>query len=122
MEDELNRVIRPVAVLAIIAILFTVLGFRVAHPKSGLRSAAGEANTSLVAYKHSDTFEVGDKVIIILDEKSMSPAIGIVRTIEEKDLIVQTGDLILTVPNKQVSGKLLGVFPFLGSVFTILGV
>lgn len=118
----MNRVIRPVAILAVIAILFTALGFRVAHPKSGLRSAAGEANTSLVAYKHSDTFEVGDKVIIKLDEKSKSPAIGIVRTIEEKDLIVQTGDLILTVPNKQVSGKLLGVFPFLGSVFTILGV
>jgi hypothetical protein len=121
MEDELNRVIRPVAVLAIIAILFTVLGFRVAHPKSGLRSAAGEANTSLVAYKHSDNFEVGDKVIIKLDEKSKSPAIGIIRTIEEKDFIVQTGDLILTVPSKQMSGKLLGVFPFIGSLFTILG-
>ena len=117
----MNRVIRPVAVLAIIAILFTVLGFRVAHPKSGLRSAAGEANTSLVAYKHSDNFEVGDKVIIKLDEKSKSPAIGIIRTIEEKDFIVQTGDLILTVPSKQMSGKLLGVFPFIGSLFTILG-
>ena len=121
MEDELNRVIRPVAVLAIIAILFTLLGFRVAHPKSGLRSAAGEANTSLVAYKHSDTFAVGDKVIIKLDESSKSPAIGIVRTIEKEDFVVQTGDLILTVPNKQMSGKLLGVFPFIGSLFTIVG-
>jgi hypothetical protein len=121
MEDELNRVIRPVAVLAIIAILFTLLGFRVAHPKSGLRSAAGEANTSLVAYKHSDTFAVGDKVIIKLDESSKSPAIGIVRTIEEENFVVQTGDLILTVPKEQMSGKLLGVFPFIGSLFTIVG-
>jgi hypothetical protein len=121
MEDELNRVIRPVAILAVIAILFTLLGFRVAHPKSGLRSAAGEANTSLVAYKHSDTFAVGDKVIIKLDESSKSPAIGIVRTIEKEDFVVQTGDLILTVPNKQMSGKLLGVFPFIGSLFTIVG-
>jgi hypothetical protein len=121
MEDELNRVIRPVAVLAIIAILFTLLGFRVAHPKSGLRSAAGEANTSLVAYKHSDTFAVGDKVIIKLDESSKSPEIGIVRTIEEENFVVQTGDLILTGPNEQMSGKLLGVFPFIGSLFTIVG-
>ncbi len=117
----MNRVIRPVAILAVIAILFTLLGFRVAHPKSGLRSAAGEANTSLVAYKHSDTFAVGDKVIIKLDESSKSPAIGIVRTIEKEDFVVQTGDLILTVPNKQMSGKLLGVFPFIGSLFTIVG-
>lgn len=117
----MSRVMRPVAVLAIVAILFTLLGFRVVHPKSGLRSAAGEANTSLVAYKHSDTYEAGDKVIIKLDEISKSPAIGIVRTVEDKNFVVQTGDLILTVPNSQMSGKLLGVFPFIGSIFTILG-
>jgi hypothetical protein len=121
MGVELSRAIRPIVFLAIIALLFTLLGFRVVHPKSGLRSAAGEANTSLVAYKHSDAFKVGDKVIIKLDESSKSPAIGIVRTIQEKDFVVQTGDLILTVPNKQISGKLLGVFPFLGSLFTIFG-
>jgi hypothetical protein len=117
----LSRAIRPIVFLAIIALLFTLLGFRVVHPKSGLRSAAGEANTSLVAYKHSDSFKVGDKVIIKLDESSKSPAIGIVRTIQEKDFVVQTGDLILTVPNKQISGKLLGVFPFLGSIFSLIG-
>ena len=39
----MSRVMRPVAVLAIIAILFTLLGFRIAHPKSGLSSAAGGA-------------------------------------------------------------------------------
>jgi hypothetical protein len=44
-----------------------------------------------------------------------------VRTIEEKNFVVQTGDLILTVPTQQMSGKLLGVFPFIGSIFTILG-
>ena len=121
MEVELNRVIRPVAYLAIVAIIFTLLGFRVVHPKSGLRSAAGEANTSLVAYKHADAFKVGDKVVIRLDESSKSPAIGIIRTIEKEDFVVQTGDLILTVPMEKVSGKLLGVFPFLGSIFTIIG-
>ena len=117
----MNRVGRPVVYLAIFALVFTLFGFRVAHPKSGLRSAAGEASSSLVAYKHSDVFQVGDKVIIKLDESSKSPAIGIIRTIQQKDFIVQTGDLILTVPKDHMSGKLLGVFPFIGSIFTILG-
>lgn len=121
MEVKLNRAIRPIVYLAIFGLIFTLFGFRVAHPKSGLRSAAGEANTSLVAYKHSDTFEVGDKVIIRLDESTKSPAIGIVRTIQEENFVVQTGDLILTVPDKKISGKLLGVFPFIGSIFTIIG-
>ena len=107
--------------LVIAGLIFTLLGFRVAHPKSGLRSAAGEANTSLVAYRSSENFEVGDKVIIRLDEKSKSPAIRIVRTIEEDAFVVQTGDLILTVPTEKISGKLLGVFPFIGSLFTIVG-
>jgi len=62
-----------------------------------------------------------DKVIIRLEEKSKSPAIGIVRTIQETGFVVQTGDLILTVPQSQIAGKLLGVFPFIGSIFTILG-
>ena len=121
MEVKLNRAIRPIVYLAIFGLIFTLFGFRVAHPKSGLRSAAGEANTSLVAYKHSDTFEVGDKVIIRLDESTKSPAIGIVRTIQEENFVVQTGDLILTVPDKKISGKLLGVFPFIGSIFTSIG-
>ena len=121
MEVELSRVVRPIVYLAIVGLIFTLFGFRVAHPQSGLRSAAGEANTSLVAYKHSDSFQVGDKVVIKLDEKSKSPAIGIVRTIENKDFVVQTGDLILTVPNEKVSGKFLGVFPFIGAIFTITG-
>lgn len=117
----MSRVLRPVAYLAIAVILFTLLGFRVAHPKSGLRSTAGEANTSLVVYRHSGTFEVGDKVVIKLDESSKSPAIGIIRTIEKNDFVIQAGDLILAVPTKQISGKLLGVLPFLGSIFTIIG-
>jgi hypothetical protein len=117
----MSRAIRPIVYLAIIGVVFTLFGFRVAHPQSGLRSAAGEANTSLVAYKQSENFEVGDKVIIRLEEKSKSPAIGIVRTIEESGFVVQTGDLSLTVPKEQVAGKLLGVFPFIGSIFTIVG-
>ena len=117
----MSRVARPIIYLAIAGLIFTLFGFRVAHPQSGLRSAAGEANTSLVAFKHSDAFQVGDKVVIRLDEKSKSPAIGIVRTIENKDFVVQTGDLILTVPSEKVLGKLLGVFPFIGSIFTIIG-
>lgn len=117
----MSRIGRTLIYILIISLVFTLFGFRLAHPKSGLRSAAGDASSSIVAYKHSDTFQVGDKVVIKLDESSKSPAIGIIRTIEEKDFVVQTGDLILTVAKDHMSGKLLGVFPFIGSIFTILG-
>ena len=116
----MNRVAKPVALALIFVLLFTLMGFRVAHPKSGLRSAAGAADTSLVAYKKSETYARGDKVIIELEKKSISPAIGIVQLIEENTFQVQTGDLLISVPKESIKGKLFGVFPFVGVLFTII--
>ena len=117
----MRRTIRPLSFALIFILVFTLLGFRVGHPKSGLRSAAGAANTSIVAYKHTETFGRGDKVIIKLEKASISPAIGIVQLVEENSVQVQTGDLLINVPKESIKGKLFGVFPFIGTVFTIIG-
>ena len=118
---ELNRASRPVAFALIFVVIFTLMGCRVAHPKSGLRSAAGSADTSLVAYRHTDTFSRGDKVIVKLEKSDISPAIGIVQMVEPNSIQVQTGDLLLNLPKESIQGKLFGVFPFIGSIFSILG-
>lgn len=117
----MSRVAKPIAYALIFILIFTLLGFRVAHPKSGLRSAAGAADTSIVAYRNSDNLSRGDKVIIRLEKSSISPAIGIVDSIEDDSIRVQTGDLLLSVPREAVKGKLIGVFPFIGTIFTIVG-
>ena len=117
----MSRVVKPISYALIFILIFTVLGFRVAHPKSGLRSAAGAADTSIVAYRNSDNLSRGDKVIIRLEKSSISPAIGIIDSIEDDSIRVQTGDLLLSVPREAVKGKLIGVFPFIGTIFTIVG-
>lgn len=117
----MNRVARPIIYALIFVLVFTLLGFRVAHPKSGLRSAAGEADTSLVAYRQSDTLQRGDKVVIRIEKSSISPAIGIVDSIENGNVRVQTGELLLNVPKESVKGKLVGVFPFVGTLLTLIG-
>ena len=117
----MSRVVKPLSYALIFILIFTLLGFRVAHPKSGLRSAAGAADTSIVAYRGSDTYKRGDKVIIRLEKSSISPAIGIVDSVENDSVRVQTGDLLLNVPKDAVKGKLIGVFPFIGTFFTIIG-
>ena len=117
----MNRFFKPIALALVFVLVFTLLGFRVAHPKSGLRSAAGAADTSLVAYKKSETYARGDKVVIVLEKKSISPAIGIVQLIDENTFQVQTGDLLISVPKESIKGKLFGVFPFIGTIFTIFG-
>ncbi len=117
----MSRVAKPISYALIFILVFTLLGFRVAHPKSGLRSAAGAADTSIVAYRGSDNFSRGDKVVIRLEKSSISPAIGIVDSIENDSVRVQTGDLLLSVPREAIKGKLVGVFPFIGTLFTLIG-
>jgi len=117
----LSRIAKPISYALIFILIFTLLGFRVTHPKSGLRSAAGAADTSIVAYRNSDNLSRGDKVIIRLEKASISPAIGIVDSVENDSVRVQTGDLLLNVPKDAVKGKLVGVFPFIGTIFTIIG-
>ena len=117
----MSRVAKPISYALIFILIFTLLGFRVTHPKSGLRSAAGAADTSIVAYRHSDNLSRGDKVVIRLEKSSISPAIGIIDSVEGDSVRVQTGDLLLSVPQDAIKGKLIGVFPFIGTIFTIVG-
>lgn len=117
----MNRAVRPIAFALIFIVVFSLLGFRVAHPKSGLRSAAGAADTSLVAYKHTENIQRGDKVVVRLEKSDISPAIGIVQMVDLETIQVQTGDLLLNVPKSDVKGKLFGVFPFVGTLMSIVG-
>lgn len=117
----MSRVAKPLSYALVFILIFTLLGFRVAHPKSGLRSAAGAADTSIVAYRSSDSLSRGDKVVVRIEKSSISPAIGIVDSIEQDTVRVQTGDLVLNVPREAIKGKLVGVFPFIGTLFTLIG-
>ena len=117
----MSKVLRPVAYLALFTIVFTLFGFRLAHPQSGLRSAAGEANTSIVVYRNADEYKVGDKVVIRLEPEAQSPAIGIVRTSDATTVVVQVGDVAVPTQSTEVMGKLIGVFPFIGTLFNLIG-
>lgn len=117
----MSRVAKPLSYALVFILIFTLLGFRVAHPKSGLRSAAGAADTSIVAYRSSDSLSRGDKVVVRIEKSSISPAIGIIDSIEQDTVRVQTGDLVLNVPREAIKGKLVGVFPFIGTLFTLIG-
>jgi hypothetical protein len=117
----MRKVLRPIAYLALFGIVFTLFGFRLSHPQSGLRSAAGEADTSIVVYRGASDYKVGDKVIIRLEDKAKSPAIGIVRTTDAATVVVQVGDIAIPTQSDKVLGKLIGVFPFIGILFNLVG-
>lgn len=111
--------IKPVAAIAIVAILFLVAGFRIGHPSTGLSTALGSAKSSLVIYKASGQSTVGSKVVVEI--KGLGTAIGIVKSSASSNVDVDFGTTFSRVSEKDVSGKLVAVIPFLGSILQIIG-
>ena len=105
--------VKPIALGLSFVLLFTLLGFRVGHPRSGLKSAAGSAVTSLVIYRHQSKFNMGDRVVITFPKKEQSPAVGVVKSVSDREAIVQTDNISLNVPLTSIRGKLYGVLPFI---------
>lgn len=111
--------IKPVAAIAIVAILFLVAGFRIGHPVSGLSTSLGSAKSSLAIYKPSGQSTTGSKVVVEI--KGVGKAIGIVKSAASGNVDVDLGATFNRVSEKDVSGKLVAVIPFLGSLFGIIG-
>jgi hypothetical protein len=111
--------IKPVAAVAVVVILFFVAGFRIGHPVTGLSTALGSAKSSLAIYKSSGQSTVGSKVVVEI--KGLGTAIGIVKSATSGNVDVDLGATFNRVSEKDVSGKLVAVIPFLGSVIGIVG-
>lgn len=113
--------LRIVAIAVVVFIFMSVIGFRVGHPQSGLRSAVGSAESSLVLYRQTEKLAAGDRVLVDIGDADLSPATSIVRNIGEGTIDVQAGDLLVTVEPEKVKGKILALFPFVGSILSIVG-
>ena len=111
--------IKPVAAIAVVAILFFVAGFRIAHPTAGLSTALGSAKSSLAIYKPGGQSTIGSKVVVEIE--GQGKAIGIVKSTAGGNVDVDLGATFNRVSAIDVSGKLVAVIPFLGSVFGIVG-
>jgi hypothetical protein len=108
-----------VFVLAI-ALLF-VLGFRVGHPQAGLTNALGSAQSSLVLYQKADAYSAGQKVIAKSGDTSRSPFLGEIAGATGDRYDVLNGQFTEQVSAMDISGKMIFVIPFLGTVFGWVG-
>lgn len=113
--------IRIFLVAAVVAIFMSLIGFRVGHPQSGLRSAVGSAESSIVLYRQTENLAAGDRVLVDIGDPLLSPATSIIRNINEDSIDVQAGELLVTVEPEKIKGKILALFPFVGSILGIFG-
>jgi hypothetical protein len=113
--------IKPIAVVLVAIVVLFSLGFRLGHPKDGLSNALGSANSGLVIYHKSSVITVGTKVFSVADAPSKSPVLALVTAINGDQVDLQAGTKLLRVKKTQVSGKLLAVVPFIGSILSVVG-
>lgn len=113
--------VRILLVAVVVALFMSLIGFRVGHPQSGLRSAVGSAESSIVLYRQTEKLAAGDRVLVDIGDPSLSPATSIIRNINEDSIDVQAGDLLVTVEPEKIKGKILALFPFIGSILGVFG-
>lgn len=107
-----------IALVAVCGVLF-VLGFRIGHPQDGLQSAMGSAKSSLIIYKHSSEYSVGQKVAVIVAGQGLES--GIVKSATKDTVDVDTRVAFVRVKQEEVLGKLMLVVPFFGIPFNFIG-
>ena len=109
---------KVIATAALLVVLFA-LGFRAGHPQDGLKSAMGSAKSSVVLYKHSGSYAVGQKVVVVVAGQGLQT--GIIKAATPEAVDVDTRAAFIRVNQSEVSGKLILVIPFFGTVFSLIG-
>ena len=109
---------KAIGVLIVLAILY-VFGFRVTHPVDGLTSAMGSAKSSLVIYRASGEYSVGQKVVVTVAGQGSES--GIVKAATKETVDVDTRSAFVRVKQDEVHGRLLLVVPFFGTLLGFFG-
>ena len=117
MSTTLKRAIAVVGVLAILGIL----GIRVGHPNSGLSTALGSASSSVVIYKVNKDLAIGDKIFGASEDPTLSPVLGEVADKGEGYFSVQHGKFLERMTTENTRGKMIAVVPFIGYIFSAVG-
>ena len=117
---NISFVKKGTAVILIFVALF-IFGIRVDHPKSGLRSALGSADTSIVIYRETTNVKVGDKVVANLEIADKSPTLAFVRSIDGKNFDIQSDAEMERIQIDAIRGHLIAIIPFVGMILGAVG-
>jgi hypothetical protein len=103
---------KPLAVVALVLVVFFAFGFRLTHPSDGLQSALGSAKSSVAIYKSVGQVLPGDKVLVPVEGSGTQ--LGVVKSVKTGTADVDTGAAFVRVKQSEVTGKLIAVIPFFG--------
>ena len=116
-----RRLFKAAIFLGVYFILTGPLGFGIAHPESGLKSAAGSATSSVAIMRTGHNATAGDTVIANNPIAGQSPVLAIVASVSKNGYALNTDTGLLNVKKADVHGRLVLVVPFIGIVLNWIG-
>ena len=116
-----KRLFKAAIFLGVYFILTGPLGFGIAHPESGLKSAAGSATSSVAIMRTGHNATAGDTVIANNPIAFQSPVLAIVASVSKNGYALNTDTGLLNVKKADVHGRLVLVVPFIGIVLNWIG-
>ena len=111
---------KPISLTLIALVLLYTVGFRIEHPRGGLKNAVASASSSLTIVKRVSKVAPGDKIIVGIKNKP-SPVLGIVSGVTGDVIGVQLDTSFERASQKDVAGKLVIVIPFIDSLLSAVG-
>lgn len=109
---------KAIVLIAILGVIFA-FGVRIAHPQDGLQSAMGSSKSSLVVYKKSSDYVVGEKVIVVVANSGNQ--LGVVKAASQQAVDVDTRVAFVRVQQGDVVGRMIFIIPFFGTLFNAVG-
>ena len=116
-----RRLFKAAIFLGVYFILTGPLGFGIAHPESGLKSAAGSATSSVAIMRTGHNATAGDTVIANSSIAGKSPVLAIVASVSKDGYALNSDTGLLNVKKADVQGRLVLVVPFIGIVLNWIG-
>ena len=116
-----RRLFKAAIFLGVYFILTGPLGFGIAHPESGLKSAAGSATSSVAIMRTGNIATAGDTVIANSPIAGQSPVLAIVASVSKDGYALNSDTGLLNVKKADVHGRLVLVVPFIGIVLNWIG-
>jgi hypothetical protein len=119
------KVLRPIlfsaiGVIAALAVLIA-LNISIAHPRSGLDTALGNAKSTLMIVQGKENYAVGESVVGDSPAQPENPVFGVIAAVGE-GVYMLNGDLgYISVGQDDVHGKVLAIAPWWGKLADLIG-
>ena len=105
--------------ILIVALFFWSQNISIAHPKSGLSTALGEAKSTLMILQSKDEYSVGESIVGDSNQPSGNPVFGVVAA-EGDGVYMLNGNIgFVSINEDKVRGKVVAIAPWWGKLVSL---